>query len=77
MVGRWGMSDTVGPIAVLPADEQGPLLPAPERDRPLPDRHLDGSEEPDLECRPSWLSGVHFRPAGPYALLESPERPAH
>src|SRR5438874_10239316 len=27
MVGRWGMSDTVGPIAVLPADEQGPLLP--------------------------------------------------
>jgi cell division protease FtsH len=27
MVGRWGMSDTVGPVAVLPADGQGPLLP--------------------------------------------------
>jgi cell division protease FtsH len=27
MVGRWGMSDAVGPIAVLPADGQGPFLP--------------------------------------------------
>jgi cell division protease FtsH len=27
MVGRWGMSDTVGPVAVLSADGQGPLLP--------------------------------------------------
>jgi cell division protease FtsH len=27
MVGRWGMSEAVGPIAVLPADGQGPLLP--------------------------------------------------
>jgi cell division protease FtsH len=27
MIGRWGMSDAVGPIAVLPADGQGPLLP--------------------------------------------------
>jgi len=27
MVGRWGMSDRVGPIAVLPADGEGPLLP--------------------------------------------------
>jgi cell division protease FtsH len=27
MVGRWGMSDVVGPVAVLPADGQGPLLP--------------------------------------------------
>ena len=27
MVGRWGMSRAVGPIAVLPADGQGPLLP--------------------------------------------------
>ncbi len=27
MVGRWGMSPAVGPIAVLPADGQGPLLP--------------------------------------------------
>jgi len=27
MVGRWGMSDSVGPIAVLPSEEAGPLLP--------------------------------------------------
>jgi cell division protease FtsH len=27
MVGRWGMSDAIGPVAVIPADGQGPLLP--------------------------------------------------
>src|ERR1700759_924430 len=27
MVGRWGMSRAVGPLAVLPADGQSPLLP--------------------------------------------------
>ena len=27
MVGRWGMSPTIGTIAVLPADGQGPFLP--------------------------------------------------
>ena len=27
MVGRWGMSRAIGPIAVLPSDAQGPLLP--------------------------------------------------
>jgi cell division protease FtsH len=27
MVGRWGMSPAIGPIAVLPADGSGPLLP--------------------------------------------------
>jgi cell division protease FtsH len=27
MVGRWGMSRTIGPVAVLPADGQSPLLP--------------------------------------------------
>ena len=27
MVGRWGMSRAVGPIAVIPSDAQGPLLP--------------------------------------------------
>jgi cell division protease FtsH len=26
MVGRWGMSPAIGPVAVLPADGQGPLL---------------------------------------------------
>jgi cell division protease FtsH len=27
MVGRWGMSEKIGPIAVLPSDANGPLLP--------------------------------------------------
>ena len=27
MVGRWGMSDAIGPVAVIPADSAGPLLP--------------------------------------------------
>jgi cell division protease FtsH len=27
MVGRWGMSEKIGPIAVLPSDGAGPLLP--------------------------------------------------
>jgi cell division protease FtsH len=30
MVGRWGMSDEVGPLAVLPQDGQAPLLPGAE-----------------------------------------------
>jgi cell division protease FtsH len=27
MVGRWGMSDAIGPVAVIPRDGVGPLLP--------------------------------------------------
>jgi cell division protease FtsH len=27
MVGRWGMSEAIGPLAVLPSDGNGPLLP--------------------------------------------------
>jgi cell division protease FtsH len=27
MVGRWGMSPAIGPVAVLPSDGEGPLLP--------------------------------------------------
>jgi cell division protease FtsH len=27
MVGRWGMSDAIGPLAAIPADGRGPLLP--------------------------------------------------
>jgi cell division protease FtsH len=27
MVGRWGMSEKIGPIAVIPSESQGPLLP--------------------------------------------------
>ena len=27
MVGRWGMSRAIGPVAVIPSDDRGPLLP--------------------------------------------------
>jgi cell division protease FtsH len=27
MVGNWGMSDAIGPLAVLPTEDRGPLLP--------------------------------------------------
>jgi cell division protease FtsH len=30
MVGRWGMSAAIGPVAVLPTEDQGPLLPGTE-----------------------------------------------
>ncbi|HEX3909234.1 MAG TPA: ATP-dependent zinc metalloprotease FtsH [Solirubrobacteraceae bacterium] len=41
MVGRWGMSDAVGPIAVLPAEGQGPLLPGASETSPETQRLVD------------------------------------
>jgi cell division protease FtsH len=34
MVGRWGMSDKIGPIAVLPSDGYGPFLPGVSESSP-------------------------------------------
>jgi cell division protease FtsH len=34
MVGRWGMSDKLGPVAVLPSDGNGPLLPGADGTSP-------------------------------------------
>jgi len=41
MVGRWGMSEAVGPIAVLPADQNGPLLPGASETSEATQRLLD------------------------------------
>ena len=41
MVGRWGMSDAIGPIAVLPADGQGPLLPGAHETSESTQREID------------------------------------
>ncbi len=41
MVGRWGMSDAIGPIAVLPADGQGPLLPGVSETSESTQRQID------------------------------------
>jgi cell division protease FtsH len=41
MVGRWGMSDAVGPIAVIPRDGAGPLLPGAAEVSPDTQKLLD------------------------------------
>jgi len=41
MVGRWGMSEKVGPIAVLPSDGMGPLLPGVSETSPDTQRLID------------------------------------
>jgi len=41
MIGRWGMSEAIGPIAVLPADGQGPLLPGVSETSEATQRQID------------------------------------
>ena len=41
MVGRWGMSEAIGPIAVLPQEENGPLLPGSQPASELTQRLVD------------------------------------
>jgi cell division protease FtsH len=41
MVGRWGMSKAIGPIAVLPSEGQGPLLPGASETSETTQRIID------------------------------------
>jgi cell division protease FtsH len=41
MIGRWGMSDVIGPVTVLPADGQGPLLPGASETSEETQRQID------------------------------------
>jgi len=41
MVGRWGMSPAIGPVAVVPQDGQGPLLPGVAEVSPETQREVD------------------------------------
>ena len=41
MVGRWGMSDAIGPVAVIPRDGSGPLLPGVAEVSPETQRLVD------------------------------------
>jgi cell division protease FtsH len=41
MVGRWGMSDKLGPITLLPSDGQGPLLPGASETSPQTQALID------------------------------------
>jgi cell division protease FtsH len=47
MVGRWGMSDKLGPVAVLPADGQGPLLAGISETSPQTQSHPGVAEGRD------------------------------
>jgi cell division protease FtsH len=56
MVGRWGMSEAIGPIAVIPQDENGPLLPGSQPASELTQRLVDEEvrrivEESNVEVR--------------------------
>jgi cell division protease FtsH len=41
MVGRWGMSEAIGPVAVIPRDGSGPLLPGAAEVSPETQRLVD------------------------------------
>jgi cell division protease FtsH len=41
MVGRWGMSEAIGPIAVLPSDGAGPLMPGAAESSETTQRLID------------------------------------
>jgi len=41
MVGRWGMSPAIGPVAVLPSDDNGPLLPGVSQNSELTQQTVD------------------------------------
>ena len=60
MVGRWGMSRAIGPVAVLPADGRGMLLPGvsetSEETQRLVDRRSAGSSSRPTPRRPSLLN---------------------
>ena len=76
MVGRWGMSPAIGPIAVLPADGQSPLLPGvsetsaahPGADRrrgPADRRHRAPRDDRDADDPPREPRLARRRAAGP------------
>jgi cell division protease FtsH len=41
MVGRWGMSDAVGPLTVIPSENQGPLFPGSSEVSPRTQEMID------------------------------------
>src|SRR5207244_11102000 len=41
MVGRWGMSSAIGPVAVIPRDGMGPLLPGAAEVSPATQKLVD------------------------------------
>ena len=74
MVGRWGMSDAIGPIAVLPQDQQGMLLPGSQGASEATQRLVDEEvrrivEESYLEVRELLTANRHKLDSLTEALL--------
>ena len=76
MVGRWGMSEEIGPLAVLPSEGRGPLLPGVcERLRPharsaSTTRCAASSTRPTRRCSRSCARTGPSSTLSPQALLE-------
>ena len=52
MVGRWGMSDKIGPVAVLPGESAGPFLPGVSETSPQMQWLIDEEVRRDRRRRP-------------------------
>jgi cell division protease FtsH len=50
MVGRWGMSEAIGPLTVLPAESQGPLLPGASEVSPRTQELIDSEVRQIVEA---------------------------
>jgi cell division protease FtsH len=50
MVGRWGMSSAIGPLTVLPADGEGPLLPGASETSEHTQRLIDEESQRIVEA---------------------------
>jgi cell division protease FtsH len=58
MVGRWGMSDKVGPIAVLPSESAGPFLPGVRETSEETERLLDHEVRRMVDEAHAYVSGL-------------------
>jgi cell division protease FtsH len=58
MVGRWGMSDKLGPVTLLPAEGQGPLLPGAAETSPQTQWLVDQEVERLVEEAHTEVTGL-------------------
>ena len=61
MVGRWGMSPAIGPIAVLPADGSGPFFPGAQEASETTQRLVDGEVRRIVEASHKEVSDLLSR----------------
>jgi cell division protease FtsH len=76
MVGRWGMSDAIGPVAVLPSENSGPWLPGVSETSQETQRQVDEEVHQlisDAQTEVTALLGAHRKQLDnlAHALLEA------